>query len=116
MARKLSSPSPQIGAVRKSRNGIRGRRPASDRAVVVTVKVALEEFGQFSLTGVGEKEQLDAGGAPLQASDKAPLNPAMGVRESVKVAVSPAVSPNPAGEAEREKSARATASASEALS
>ena len=116
MARKPSTPSPQMGAGRKSRNGILGQRPASDRAVVVTVNVALEEFGQFRLTAVGEKEQLDAGGAPLQASDRAPLNPAMGVRESVKVAVSPAASANLEGEAEREKSARETASASEALS
>jgi hypothetical protein len=77
---------------------------------VVTVIVAVEILDPFRLIEVGEIEQLASNGAPLQASDSAPVNPAIGVKPTEEVEVCPARTVSVVGEGEREKSARVTES------
>jgi hypothetical protein len=56
---------------------------ASERAVVVTVTVALAAFVPSGATEVGEMEQVAADGAPVQLNDTCQLKPPTGVTLSV---------------------------------
>lgn len=78
LSRKLSS-----GIVRGP-----GTVPAFDGAVVVTVVVTV--VGVFSGNELGVVEQDPVGGAPLQETVTAPLNPPDGERIIVNVAACPA--------------------------
>ncbi len=60
-----------------------GRGAPIARAVVVTLTVALTVAVPFKATAVGLGVQVEAGGAPLQASDTVPLKPVVPVKASV---------------------------------
>jgi hypothetical protein len=58
-------------------------RKARERAVVVTVTVAVEAAEPFSVTDGGETVHVARDGAPAQVSETAWLNPPAGVTLSV---------------------------------
>ena len=60
-----------MGRSRRGRmviGGCVGGLPTVDRAVVVTLRVDLDEVEPFSASGSGDIEQLASVGAPLQAN------------------------------------------------
>jgi len=77
----------------------------------VTVSVTCEALDPFRVIEAGETEQLASSGAPLQLSDNGAAKLLMGVSVRAEVELCPAATLSVAGEAEREKSARAMLSA-----
>lgn len=61
-----------------------------ERAVVATLTVTATGLAPLNAAGLGETEQVEAVGAPLQVNETLPLNPFEPLRLSEKVAVCPA--------------------------
>src|SRR5579864_2001374 len=88
------------GANRRSLTGVK-----KERAVVVSVTLAVAGSLPSRVTCDGEIEQLLAAGAPLQLNVTVPLNPPTGVTDVVKLADCPAAMETSDGAAEIAKSA-----------
>jgi hypothetical protein len=62
-----------------------------ERAVVATLTVTVASLAPLIAAGLGETEQVEAAGAPLQVNEAFPLNPFEPLRLNEKIAVCPAV-------------------------
>ena len=96
----------QVSVVGESGEGSGGKKKADEveRAVVVMVTVALAFVEPSSVADAGEMVQVAAAGAPEQVQVTVLLKPPLGERETVKLAVSPAVTVLVAGLAAATKS------------
>src|SRR3984893_18042379 len=79
-ANKLARSSPKGSGGRNRRGVTRGKK---ERAVVVSVTVAIAGLLPSRVTSEGEIEQVLAAGTPPQLSVTIPLNPATGVTDAV---------------------------------
>ncbi len=89
---KLSNSSSHGSTTRKPGERIGGRTPGSkdERAIVETLTVTATGFAPLNAAGLGETEQVEGIGAPLQVNETLPLNPFEPLRLSEKLAVCPA--------------------------
>jgi hypothetical protein len=88
---RLSNTNNQGPAIRTSGHWVGGASGGTaERAVVLTLTVAIAGILPLIVAGLGEIVQVAASGTPLQVNDTAPLNPFEPVSVSGNVAVCPA--------------------------